>query len=161
VFLAVFRNPNFIHHDYLWYCAVYSQYREIYINQSELNKTNITKIHNVCKTVAYFTCLIRAHVYQNNPIDFKPAFLIKNNILHQSKNYKNHFENSNSEVCDLYWLYWSRWSCDIQFHKYAVHINDIWNVDRFYCMLTVTVIILMKESESERSYICVLRRPLH
>ena len=27
--------------------------------------------------------------------------LIKNNILHQSKNYKNHFENSISEVCDL------------------------------------------------------------
>jgi hypothetical protein len=26
---------------------------------------------------------------------------IKNNILHQSKNYKNHFENSNSEVCEL------------------------------------------------------------
>ena len=37
----------------------------------------------------------------------------------------------------------------------------MFNVDRFYCMLTVTVIILMKESESERSYICVLRRPLH
>jgi hypothetical protein len=27
--------------------------------------------------------------------------LIKNNILHQSKNYKNHFENKISEVCDL------------------------------------------------------------
>jgi hypothetical protein len=44
-------------------CAVYSQYSEIYLNQSELSKTKITKIHNVCKTVAHLTCLIRAHVY--------------------------------------------------------------------------------------------------
>ena len=27
--------------------------------------------------------------------------LIKNNILHRSNNYKNHFENSNSELYDL------------------------------------------------------------
>jgi hypothetical protein len=37
--------------------------------------------------------------------------LIKNNILHQSKIYKNHFENQN------FWGMWplirSRWSCDI------------------------------------------------
>ena len=47
--------------------------------------------------------------------------LIKHNILHQSKNYKNHFENSN------FWGMWPRWSCDIQFRKYAVHINgDFW-----------------------------------
>ena len=58
------------------YCAVYSQYSEIYLNQSELSKTNITKIHNVCKTVAHLTCLIRAHVYHNNPIGFKPAFAV-------------------------------------------------------------------------------------
>jgi hypothetical protein len=50
--------------------------------------------------------------------------LIKNNILHQSKNYKNHFENSNL---------WGMWPLGyvghvtIQFHKYAVHINeDFW-----------------------------------
>ena len=45
--------------------------------------------------------------------------LIKNNIPHQSKNYKNHFENSNSKIQ----TFRSRWSCDIQFHKYSVHIN--------------------------------------
>jgi hypothetical protein len=39
--------------------------------------------------------------------------LIKKNILSQSKIYKNHFEYSN----------FLGWSCDIQFHKYAVHIN--------------------------------------
>jgi hypothetical protein len=43
--------------------------------------------------------------------------LIKNNILHQSKNYKNHFENSILR----YVTFSSCWSCDIQFHKYAVH----------------------------------------
>jgi hypothetical protein len=42
--------------------------------------------------------------------------LIKNNILRQSRNYKDHFENSN------FWGRW-RWSCDIQFHSNAVHIN--------------------------------------
>jgi len=36
--------------------------------------------------------------------------LFKNNILHQSKFYKNHFG--------------SHWSCDIQFHKFDVHINE-------------------------------------
>ena len=41
--------------------------------------------------------------------------LIKNNTLHQYKNYKNQFENSN--------FLGLRWSCDIQFHKYTVHIN--------------------------------------
>ena len=47
--------------------------------------------------------------------------LIKNNILHQSEIYKNHFENS------IFWGFRSHWSCDIQFHKYAVHINgDFW-----------------------------------
>jgi hypothetical protein len=42
--------------------------------------------------------------------------LIKNNILHQSKNYKNH-------LFLRYVTFRSRWSCDIQFHKYVVHIN--------------------------------------
>jgi hypothetical protein len=46
--------------------------------------------------------------------------LIINNILHQTKNYKNHFENSNFM---RYVTFRSRWSCDIQFHKYVVHIN--------------------------------------
>jgi len=44
--------------------------------------------------------------------------LIKNNILHHSKIYKNHF--------DLFLRYVTsrpRWSCDIQFQNYAVHIN--------------------------------------
>ena len=41
--------------------------------------------------------------------------LVKNNTLHQYKNYKNQFENSN--------FLGLRWSCDIQFHKYTVHIN--------------------------------------
>ena len=42
--------------------------------------------------------------------------LIKKYILRQSKIYKNHFENSN---------FWG--TCDIQFDKYAVHINgDFW-----------------------------------
>ena len=40
--------------------------------------------------------------------------LIKNNILHQSKNYKNH-------LFLRYVTFRSRWSCDIQFHKYVVH----------------------------------------
>jgi hypothetical protein len=31
----------------------------------------------------------------------KTFSLIKNNILHHSKNYKNHFEIQISEVCDL------------------------------------------------------------
>ena len=56
---------------------------------------------------------------------FETFSLIKNNILHQSKIYKNHFENSN---------FWGMWPfighvhvCDIQFQNYAVHINgDIW-----------------------------------
>ena len=49
--------------------------------------------------------------------------LIKKNILRQSKIYKNHFENSN---------FWGTVSVtlksrDIQFHKYAIHINgDFW-----------------------------------
>ena len=46
--------------------------------------------------------------------------LIINNILHQSKLYKNHFENSKFL---RYVTFRLRWPCDIQFHKYAVHIN--------------------------------------
>ena len=46
--------------------------------------------------------------------------LTKNNILHQSRNYKKSirkFKFLRYETVRL------RWSCDIQFHKYAVHIN--------------------------------------
>jgi hypothetical protein len=46
--------------------------------------------------------------------------LIINMILHQSKLYKNHFENSK---CLRYVTFRSRWPCGIQFHKYAVYIN--------------------------------------
>jgi hypothetical protein len=42
--------------------------------------------------------------------------LNKNNILHQSKIYKK-FKFLR------YVTFRSRWSCDIQFHNYAVHIN--------------------------------------
>ena len=42
--------------------------------------------------------------------------LIKNNILHQSKIYKN-------QKFLRYVTFRSRWSCDIQFHKCAVYIN--------------------------------------
>ena len=43
----------------------------------------------------YFTSMVTS-------VPPKETFrLIKNNILRQSKIYKNHFENSNSEVCDL------------------------------------------------------------
>ena len=46
--------------------------------------------------------------------------LIKNNNLHRSKNYKNHFEKLKFL---RYVTFRSRWSCDMQFHKYVVHIN--------------------------------------
>ena len=47
--------------------------------------------------------------------------LIKNNILHQSKNYKKSLRKFKFL---RYVTFRSRWSYDIQFHKYAVHIND-------------------------------------
>ena len=46
--------------------------------------------------------------------------LIKNNILHQSKIYKKSFRKFKFL---RYVTFRSHWSCDIQFHKYAVHIN--------------------------------------
>ena len=47
--------------------------------------------------------------------------LIKNNILHQSIN----LQKSLRKFKFLrYMTFRSSWSCDIQFHKYAVHIND-------------------------------------
>jgi hypothetical protein len=59
-------------------------------------------------TVTFRAKYLTGMVTSNSP--YETFSLIKNNILHQSKNYKNHFENSN-------------WSCDIQFHEYTVHIN--------------------------------------
>jgi inhibitor of KinA sporulation pathway (predicted exonuclease) len=50
----------------------------------------------------------------------KLSVLLKIIFFHQSKNYKNQFKNSN--FCGM-WPFRSHWSCDIQFHKYAVHIN--------------------------------------
>jgi len=46
--------------------------------------------------------------------------LIKNNILHQSKNYKKSLRKFKFL---RYVTFKSCWSCDIQFHKYTVHIN--------------------------------------
>ena len=46
--------------------------------------------------------------------------LIKNNNLHQSKNYKKSLQKFKFL---RYVTFRSHWSCDIQFHKYTVHIN--------------------------------------
>jgi hypothetical protein len=68
---------------------------------------------------------LEQNIWQTWPLVFLPtklSVLLKNNFLRQSKNYKNHFKNSN---------FWSRWSCDIQFHKYAFHING-WSDDKLH-----------------------------
>ena len=44
----------------------------------------------------------------------------ENDILHQSKKLQKSLRKFK---CLRYVTFMSRWSCDIQFHKYAVHIN--------------------------------------
>jgi hypothetical protein len=44
--------------------------------------------------------------------------LIKNNILHQSKNYKISLRKFKF-LRYMYVIFMSRWSCDIHIHKYA------------------------------------------
>jgi hypothetical protein len=46
--------------------------------------------------------------------------LIQNNILHQYKNYKKSLRKFKFL---RYVTFMSRWSCDIKFHKCALHIN--------------------------------------
>ena len=51
-------------------------------------------------------------------LPFETFSLIKNNILHESKKSLRKFKFL------MYMTFRSRWSCDMQFHKYAVHINE-------------------------------------
>ena len=50
-------------------------------------------IHTCCFTVTFGAKYLTGMVTSVPP--YETFSLIKNNILHQSKNYKNHFENSN------------------------------------------------------------------
>ena len=70
-----------------------------------------------------FTVTIEANyltwIVTNVP-PYETFILIKNNILHPSKNYKK----SRKKFKFLrYVTFRSCWSCDIQFHQYAVHFN--------------------------------------
>ena len=65
------------------------------------------------------------------PPPYETFSLIKNNILHQSKIYKN-------QKFLRYVTFRSRWSCDIQFQNYTVHING--DFDDKLCPQIVSVV---------------------
>jgi hypothetical protein len=57
----------------------------------------------------------------------KLSVVLKINILHQSKNYKNHFENSN---------FWGMWPLGHVGHvTYSCFINMLDPVGQIYCMV--------------------------
>ena len=73
-------------------------------------------IHNF--TITFGTKYLTGMVTSVPP--YETFSLVKNNILHQSQK----FQKSLRKLKFLrYVTFRSRWSCDIQFHKCAVHIN--------------------------------------
>jgi hypothetical protein len=58
--------------------------------------------------------------------------LIKNNILHQSKNYKNHFENSN---------FWGMWTLGHVGHVTYSFINMLPSKEKIATAFVMTVIV--------------------
>ena len=98
-------------------------YKLLWVEQTFRLFIILTMVISWRKTQWYIVSqlFLEQNILQTWSLVFLPPYetvsFIKINILYQSKNFKNRFKNSN---------FW-RWSCDIQFHKYAVYINGIFD----------------------------------
>ena len=98
-------------------------------------------------TVTFGAKYLASMVTSVPPYEIRLKRLIKNNILHQSKIYKNHFENSN---------FWGMWPLGVSHVTYSLKIMLFVSMGIFYDKLHPQILTVVPAANSPLRYSWVL-----